>query len=119
MPKKMVAGLALGLFGGIAGLAFMVDAWSGSMDSVTDVALIMLVSMMFFAVAGTFTSYSPVKGTTMAVLAALPAAFTIIAYLNESLTLWSAVLLVIVGLAALLCAACPSVRSWVDINRRV
>ena len=119
MPKKMVAGLALGLFGGVVALVLMANAWDGSLDSIYKVGMCMLVSCMFFAVAGTFTKYSPVQGSTMTVLSAIAVISTVAALLLEALSLWMALLLIVVGVVAMLCAACPVTSHWVDVNRRL
>ena len=79
MPKKMVAGSAVGLFGGIIALAVMAATWDGTLDCIVKVGLDMLVSVSFFAAAGTFMKYSPVQGSTMVVLSALAVAFTLVA----------------------------------------
>lgn len=119
MPTKMVAGLGLGLFGGVVALALMANAWDGTVDSVANVGVCMLVSCMFFAVAGTFTKYSPVKGTTMLVLSALCVIFTVGALIYGAISFWMSILLIIVGFIAMLCAACPMTEHWVDLNRRL
>jgi hypothetical protein len=75
--------------------------------------------MMFFAAAGTFMKYSPVQGSTMPVLSALIIVFTIIAQIYGALEIWQTIVLLILGAACLLCAACPTVAGWVDGNRKV
>lgn len=118
MPKKMVAGAIIAMFGGIVAFAAMANAWDGSLDCVYSVGLNMLVSVAFFAAAGTFMKYSPVQGSTMIVLSALTIAFTIIALVYGAMAIWMGFLLIALGAAAVLCAACPTVTSWVDSNRR-
>ena len=119
MPKKMVAGSAIGLFGGIIALVVMAFAWDGTLDCMVNVGLDMLVSVAFFAAAGTFMKYSPVQGSTMVVLSALTVAFTIVAILYNAMGLGVGLVLIVLGIVAILCAACPTVTSWVDANRRV
>jgi len=119
MPSKMKIGAAAGFVGAILALAFMAAAWDGSTDAIYVVGLDMLVSMMFFAAAGTFMKYSPVQGSTMPVLSALIIVFTIIAQIYGALEIWQTIVLLILGAACLLCAACPTVAGWVDGNRKV
>lgn len=119
MPKKMVAGAAIGLVGGVIALAAMSFAWDGTLDCMVSVGLDMLVSVAFFAAAGTFMKYSPIQGSTMVVLSALAVAFTVIALLYEAMPLWVGLILIVLGAVAVLCSACPTVTKWVDANRRV
>ena len=118
-PNKMVAGLALGLFGGVVSIAAMAHAWDGSLDSIYNVGVCMLVACMFFAVAGTFTKYSPVKGNTVLVLSAICTLAALGALLYGALGFWLGFLLILVGFIAMLCAACPMTTHWVDANRRL
>ena len=119
MPKKMVAGSAVGLFGGIIALAVMAATWDGTLDCIVKVGLAMLVSVSFFAAAGTFMKYSPVQGSTMVVLSALAVAFTLVALIYGAMSIGFGLVLIVLGIVAILCAACPTVTSWVDANRRV
>ena len=119
MPSKMKIGAAAGFVGAILALAFMAAAWDGSTDAIYVVGLDMLVSMMFFAAAGTFMKYSPVQGSTMPVLSALTIVFTIIAQIYGAFEIWQTIILLILGAVCLLCAACPTVAGWVDGNRKV
>lgn len=119
MPTKMVAGAAVGLFGGIVALAVMAATWDGSLDCIVGVGLNMLVSVAFFAAAGTFMKYSPVQGSTMVMLSALAVAFTLVALIYEAMPIGYGLLLIVLGIVSVLCAACPTVTSWVDANRRV
>ena len=110
MPKKMIFGVALGLLGGIIALAAMFVAWDGTLDSMTLVGLNMLVTVMFFAVAGTFTRHVPVPGNTVLVLA-------VVSVLYEATYFWLNLILLVIGAANILIAACPTVTKWVDAER--
>ncbi len=119
MPQKMILGAAAGFVGAILALAVMAYAWDGTTDSVYKLGLDMLVALSFFAAAGTFMKYSPVQGNTMAVLSGLTIAFTVIATIYGAFEVWQTIVLLILGAVCLLCAACPTVTSWVDANRKV
>lgn len=119
MPKKMVAGVAVGFLGGVIAIAAMAHAWTGDLSNTSAVALNMLVAMMFFAVAGGFTSYAPVKGKTLIVLAAINAAFVVIAAAYSSTFVVLELFLLILAVIEILCAACPTVTKWVDATRSV
>ena len=116
-PKKMVFGAALGLIGGIIAIAAMAASWNGTVDSMYDVGLNMLIACMFFAVAGGFTKYAPVQGSTILVLAAVCEAVVILSILYEGSYLWLNLVLVVIGVANILIAACPTVTTWVDAQR--
>lgn len=117
MPQKMVFGVAVGFIGGILALAAMAYAWNGTVDSMTLIGLDMLVAVLFFAVAGCFTKYSPVPGSTIAVLSAICVAFTLIAMFYEAMFMWLGVILVVLGIVNVIFAVSPSVTKWVDSNR--
>lgn len=117
IPKKMVFGAALGLIGGIIGIAAVACAWDGTLDSLTLVGLNMLVACMFFAVAGAFTKFTSVQGSTILVLAAVCEAMVILSMLYEASYVWLNLILAVIGAVNILFAACPTVISWVDTNR--
>ena len=117
MPKKMVFGLGLGLFGGILALAGMASAWDGTTDSMAFVGLNMLVACMFFAVGGCFTKYTPVKGSSIAVLAAVCEAAVILSILYDASYIGLDLILAVIGAALILIGACPNVAAWVDSKR--
>lgn len=119
MPKKMIAGVAIGFLGGVIAIAAMAQAWDGTLDSTGVVAINMLVAMMFFAVAGGFTSYAPVKGKTLIVLAAINAAFVVASAAYSATFVPVNGLLLILAAVLILCAACPTVTKWVDATRSV
>lgn len=114
---KMVIGEALGLLGGVIGIVATAYAWNGTVECAPLVGMNLLVAMMFFAAAGTFTKYSPVKGTTITVLAALCVAFTVIGLFYETMILWLGLILIVLGIALIACGACPGVVNWTDQNR--
>lgn len=105
------------MIGGIIALASMAYTWNGTLESASLIGLNMLVAVMFFAVAGCFTNYSPVKGTTIMILSALCAAFTVISMMFDAMLVWVGIVLVVLGIVNILFAACPTVTKWVDGNR--
>ena len=117
VPEKMVFGAALGLIGGIIAMCAIAAAWDGTLDSMPLVGLNLLVACMFFAVAGGFTKYTPVQGSTILVLAAVCEAVVILSILYEGSYLWLNLVLAAIGVANILIAACPTVTTWVDAQR--
>ena len=55
----------------------------------------------------------------MVVLSALAVAFTLVALIYGAMSIGFGLVLIVLGIVAILCAACPTVTSWVDANRRV
>ena len=108
LPNKMKFGIALGLLGGIIALVAMAYSWGGELDDMYPVGLNMLVAVMFFAAAGTFTKYSPVKGDTVLVISALAMAVTVIAAVYEATFLWVSILLAVIAVCCILIGACPN-----------
>ncbi len=119
LPNKMKFGIALGLLGGIIALVAMAYSWGGELDDMYPVGLNMLVAVMFFAAAGTFTKYSPVKGDTVLVISALAMTVTVIAAVYEATFLWVSILLAVIAVCCILIGACPNTSKWVDNNRVV
>lgn len=117
LPNNMKIGTGLGMVGGIIALAAMAASWEGDVDSMYLVGLNMLVAVMFFAAAGTFTQYSPVSGNTVVVLSGVAGAVTIIAALYGATYLWISAILLIIAAVLVAIAACPHVTKWVDSNR--
>ena len=76
VPNNMKIGTALGFVGGVIALVAMAASWNADIDSMYLVGINMLVAVMFFAAAGTFTKYSPVCGNTVVVLSGLAGAVT-------------------------------------------
>lgn len=117
LPKKMAFGAALGFIGGIIGIAAVAASWSGDIDAMPLVGLNMLVACMFFAVAGSFTKFTPVQGSTVLVLAAACEAVVLLSLLYEASYLWLNLVLAVIGAVNILLAACPTVSTWVDAQR--
>ena len=117
IPNKMKIGTALGMLGGVVSLAAMAYSWTGVLDDMYAVGLNMLAAVMFFAVAGTFTKYSPVCGNTVLVISGLAMAVAIVGALYNATFLWVSILLALIAVCCILVAACPNTTKWVDGNR--
>ena len=117
MPKKMIAGVAVGFLGGIIAIAAMAYSWTGGLDCLGAVSINMLIATMFFAVASGFTSYAPVKGKTLVVLAVVLAASTVFAAAYATTFVAIEVVMIVLAIIEILCAACPTVTKWVDTAR--
>ncbi|MDO5861685.1 MAG: hypothetical protein Q4Q58_02675 [Thermoplasmata archaeon] len=119
VPNKMRIGFGLGLLGGVISIVAMSYAWTGVLDDMYTVGLLMLVAVMFFGTAGTFTQYSPVSGNTSLVISAMTLAVVVIAALYDATFIWVSVILAVVALCCILVAACPGTTKWIDGNRIV
>lgn len=117
VPNNMKIGTALGFVGGVIALVAMAASWNADIGSMYLVGINMLVAVMFFAAAGTFTKYSPVCGNTVVVLSGLAGAVTIIAAIYGATELWVSVILLVIAVVLVAIAACPHVSKWVDSNR--
>ena len=113
----MKIGSALAFVGAVAAMAAMACAWAGTLDSMPLVGLNMLVAVMFFAAAGTFTRISPVSGNTTLVISVLALCAVLISMLYEATFLWLNIILAVLAAVCILVAACPHVSGWVDANR--
>ncbi len=105
----MSVGLGLGLLGGILAMAAVAYSWDGELDSITNVAFNLLMATMFFATAGAFASSAPVAGKTIAVLAGICVATVLVSMLFGSTFLWLQIILMVIAIANVAIAACPTV----------
>ena len=117
MPNTMKLGMAAAFLGAIVAFISMAMAWDGTTDCAALVGIDMGVAMVFFAVAGCFSAYSPVKGGTVVVLSALTIAFTVIAAFYGAMPALSVIILVVCGLVCVFCGNLPSTKNYVDANR--
>lgn len=117
MPTTMKIGMGVAFLAAILGFAGMAYAWNGSVDSAPLVGLCMLVSMIFFAVAGCFSSYSPVKSGTVIVLSALAVAFVVISLIWGAMILGIGIILLVLGIACVALASFSGTKNWIDTNR--
>jgi uncharacterized membrane protein YccC len=77
----------------------------------------MAAAMMFFAVAGSFSTYSPVKGKTVVVLSALATAFPIIAGILGAMAVIFTLICCVLGVVCIAVASMQSTREFVDNSR--
>ncbi len=119
MPSKMKIGFALGLIGGIYALIAMAVSWNGDLDSMATVGLNMLIAVMFFATAGTFTKYAPVAGRTVLIISVLTLAVVILGFVHDATFNHALLIMAILALACILIGACPNTAKWVDNSRLI
>ncbi len=118
-PKKMSIGMGLGLLGGILAMAALAYSWDGSLESINKVAFNLLVATMFFATAGAFAKSAPVAGKSIAVIAAVCVAVTLVSIFYKSTFLWLSVILVVIGVVNVAIAACPTVIRYADAKKAI
>ena len=116
-PNTMKLGMAVAFIGAIIAFVAMARAWTGDVDSTPYVGVDMAVAMIFFAAAGCFSSYSPVKGSTVLVISALTIAFSVVAAIYGAMEPIVAVVLVILGAICIFLANLESTKTYVDTNR--
>jgi len=117
MPNTMKIGMAAAFIGAVCAFIAMASIWTGEIDSLGLVGVDMAVAVIFFGVAGSFTSYSPVKGTTIMVLSAIATGASIIGGIYGAIPAAAAVFLAILGVVCILIANLGSTRDYVDSNR--
>lgn len=116
-PIVMKVGMAVAFVGAIIAFVAMAQAWNGTVDSLGYVGVDMAVSMMFFATAGSLSTYSPVKGSTVVLLAAIAIAFSIVAAIYGAMDPFCTVVLVILGAVCVFIGNLPITKEYVDANR--
>lgn len=117
MPPTMKIGLAAAFIGAIVAFIAMASAWTGDVSSAGYVGVDMAVAVVFFGVAGSFTTYSPVRGNTIIVLAAIAVASSIIGGICGAMPAYMTVILLILGLVCLFVANMSTTKDYVDGNR--
>ena len=115
--KKMSIGMGLGLLGGILAIAAVAYSWDGSFQSIVPVGLNLLIATMFFATAGSFAKSAPVAGKSIAIIAAVCVAMTIVSMAYASTFLWLQIILLAIGVVEVLIGACPAVIRYADVNK--
>jgi len=113
----MKVGMGLAFITAILALVLMAYVWKGSPESAARVGLDMLVATMFFALAGCFSSHSPVKTNTIIVLSGLTVAFVIIAAIFAAMSPGTAVFFVIMGIICGVIGNMGCTRNYVEQNR--
>ncbi len=116
-PSTMKLGMAVAFIGAIIAFVAMAQAWDGEVESTPYVGVDMAVAMVFFAVAGCFSAYSPVKASTVLVLSALTIAFSVIAAIYGAMMPILAVVLVILGVLCVFLANLDSTKTYVETSR--
>ena len=119
MPNTMKLGMAAAFVGAIVAFVSMAMLWDGNIDTAPSVGIAMATAMIFFAVAGSFTSYSPVKGSTVLVLSAIAIGFSIIAGVYGSVSILAAIILIALGAVCVFCANLDTTKDYVDTNRMI
>ena len=119
IPKKMSVGMGLGLLGGIVAMAALAYSWDGSLDAINNVAFNLLVATMFFATAGAFAKTAPIAGKSIAVIAGVCVAVTLVSMFYGSTFLWVQIFLLAIGVINIAIAACPTVVRYGDSRKAV
>jgi len=113
----MKLGMAVAFIGALIAFVAMIFAWNGDIDDAPLVGADMAVAMMFFAVGGCFSAYSPVKASTILVLTVLAIAFSIVAAYFGAMMIVFAVILVILGFICIVFANSSGTKDYVETNR--
>lgn len=116
-PNIMKLGMGLAFVGAICSFVAMAMVWDGSVGTAAIVGVDMAVALIFFAVAGCFSTYSPVKTSTITVLSAIAVAAAIIAAIFGGMNVVLAVILAILGALCVFCSTSDSTKSYVETNR--
>lgn len=117
MPNTMKLGMGCAFLGAIVAFASMAAVWDGSVESATLVGVDMAVAMMFFAVAGSLSAYSPVKGETVTVLSSLATAVAIVAGIIGAMTVFFTLVCAALGVVCIVVSSLQSTRDYVGNSR--
>jgi len=113
----MKVAMGIAFIAAILALVGMAFDWKGTVESATYVGFDMLIATMFFAIGGSFSSYSPVKANTVVVLSVVAIICTAIAGIVGAISPGTAVGFIIVGIVLAVIGNSGSVRTYVEQNR--
>ncbi len=117
VPNIMKLGMAMAFIGAIIAFVAMAYAWDGTVESAPNIGVCMAVATIFFAVAGSFSTYSPVKDTTVFVLSLLTIAFSILGGVYGAIDPVITVFLAIIGAVCVFCANSPVTSAYIEEAR--
>lgn len=117
-PKIVRYGFGFGILGGIIAMVattFALDI--GASSTVAYVSLNLLVTVLFFAVGGSFASNGPGSWGAVTFMTALTTGTVIAVSLYGSMNLWFGIILTIIGIFTMLAAVSSTTGRWIKTDR--
>lgn len=105
---------AVAMLGGLVAIACMALTYAPGEDTITVISFYMLVSVLYFALAGAFTRNSQWNASLTVVITFMTLGIIIVAAMYGSFSYNVAMVLGIFGLVILIASVLPSVKSWLD-----
>lgn len=114
LPRNAKIGCALGLIGGIIGIACLVLYFEPEESAIATMGVYMLISLMFFALAGGFAKSGQWSWDVMLMMSFLTIGVIFAAFVFNIIDLYVLIALVIIGALIVLNLAMPSAKTWVN-----
>lgn len=114
LPRNAKIGCALGFIGGIIGIACLAFYFEPEESTITTMGVYMLISLMFFALAGGFTRSGQWSWDVLLMMTFLTIGVVCAAFIFNVIDLYVLVVLVLIGALIALNLSMPAAKTWVN-----
>jgi hypothetical protein len=113
-PKKITAGLALGIIGGFISIVFLALFFEGNTDNTLVMGGYLLTAVLFFALAGAFTQNGQWSWNVLLFITFLTAAIIVSLVIGGYVDLYAGLVLILIDAIIILDLQFPSSKIWLD-----
>jgi hypothetical protein len=117
VPKVVKFGCALGFIGGLFSIVCLVPFFEVAESAVADMGALVLIGVMFFALAGGLTKTGLWTWDVLLLMAALTIGTVCAATAFETVNLYVAAVLVVIGALIVLCLSLSASKNWANRMR--
>ncbi|MDR2845800.1 MAG: hypothetical protein LBV63_00800 [Candidatus Methanoplasma sp.] len=113
-PKKITAGLVLGIAGGFISVAYLAIFFEANVDNALIMGGYLLTAVLFFALAGAFTQNGPWSWNVLLFMTFLTAGAIAALVIGSYVDLYAGAVLVAIDVLIVLDLLFPSAKVWLD-----
>lgn len=114
ISKNANIGYTLGIIGGILGIACLAIYFKPEETAIVDMGVYMLISAMFFALAGGLTKFGQWSWNLLLLMSFITIGIICVAYVLEIVVLPVAIVFVILAALIVVILSLPPTKSWVN-----